>query len=170
MWSKQVSPKKSSPSAIFDLIRIYSEKGLERVYTRCTRGLRAALTRQWLSCFLVRLVQLEWTKSNPAALLGLLDILQIEGTQEIKDLFLKVGDPLAYCNMHPQSLRRSKLSCSVAVRHCKCCFGLFSNRELRILGLVWWGTAYFAPKSNKYWPAWRHSTNHEQVALTLALN
>ena len=41
--------KKSSPSAIFDLIRICSEKGLERVYTRCTRrssrGLHSALAR-----------------------------------------------------------------------------------------------------------------------------
>jgi len=35
---------------------------------------------------------LEWTKSDPAFLLGLLDAFQIEGRQEIKDLFLKVGN------------------------------------------------------------------------------
>lgn len=35
---------------------------------------------------------MEWTKSDPAFLLGLLDAFQIEGRQEIKDLFFKVGD------------------------------------------------------------------------------
>ena len=43
-----------------------------------------------ISCFLVRLFPLEWTKSNPTFLLSLLDAFQIEGRQEIKDLFFKV--------------------------------------------------------------------------------
>ena len=34
---------------------------------------------------------LEWTESNPNFLLTLLDQFNIEGKEEIKDLFVKVG-------------------------------------------------------------------------------
>ena len=47
-------------------------------------------------CF--RVFPLEWTESNPNFLLTLLDQFNIEGKEEIKDLFVKVGSKAIFSN------------------------------------------------------------------------
>lgn len=45
-----------------------------------------------------RVFPLEWTESNPNFLLTLLDQFNIEGKEEIKDLFVKVGSKAIFSN------------------------------------------------------------------------
>lgn len=45
-----------------------------------------------------RVFPLEWTESNPTFLLTLLDQFNIEGKEEIKDLFVKVGSKAIFSN------------------------------------------------------------------------
>ena len=58
-----------------------------------------ALNYLLLFCLSVfRVFPLEWTESNPTFLLTLLDQFNIEGKEEIKDLFVKVGIKAIFSN------------------------------------------------------------------------
>ena len=58
-----------------------------------------ALNYFLLFCLSVfRVFPLEWTESNPTFLLTLLDQFNIEGKEEIKDLFVKVGSKAIFSN------------------------------------------------------------------------
>ena len=64
-----------------------------------------------LNCFLLfclsvfRVFPLEWTESNPNFLLTLLDQFNIEGKEEIKDLFVKVGSKAIFFKFLSLTLR-----------------------------------------------------------------